>query len=215
MADRLTGPMAAQVTVAALYVETDGIYFGLPDIDPWDEQRDARLYAGPWPVVAHPPCARWCMLAPLIQAKYGHKIGADAGCFKAALDAVRRFGGVLEHPAYSKAWPAFGLPRPRRGVWRRSLDDPGWVTEVSQAAYGHPARKRTWLYYVGSNPAELDWSEPEAATTVSDLGPGGSRRRGDEWKPGIQYADASATPLAFRDVLIGLAQSCHWRPPAT
>jgi len=35
--------------VAALYVETDGAYFGLPDVDPWDEARDARLYAGPHP----------------------------------------------------------------------------------------------------------------------------------------------------------------------
>ena len=36
------------MTIAALYVETDGCYFGLPGVDPWDEARDARLYAGPW-----------------------------------------------------------------------------------------------------------------------------------------------------------------------
>ena len=45
--------------VAALFVETNGIYFGLPNIDPWDKQRDARLYPGPHPVIAHPPCERW------------------------------------------------------------------------------------------------------------------------------------------------------------
>ena len=45
--------------IAALYVERDGIYYGLPDVDPWDEARDARLYPGPHPVVAHPPCARF------------------------------------------------------------------------------------------------------------------------------------------------------------
>ena len=45
--------------IAALYVETDGAYYGLPDVEPWDEARDARQYAGPWPVVAHPPCQRW------------------------------------------------------------------------------------------------------------------------------------------------------------
>ena len=26
-----------QTTVAALYVETNGAYFGMPDVDPWDE----------------------------------------------------------------------------------------------------------------------------------------------------------------------------------
>lgn len=52
--------------IAALYVERDGVYYGLPGVDPWDEERDARTYAGPWPVVAHPPCARWCRLAGLV-----------------------------------------------------------------------------------------------------------------------------------------------------
>lgn len=50
---------AVRTTVAALYVEAGGSYYGLPGVDPWDETRDARLYAGPWPVVAHPPCQRW------------------------------------------------------------------------------------------------------------------------------------------------------------
>src|SRR4051794_38687292 len=143
------------MTVAALFVDPAGVYYGLPDVDPWDEKRDARLYAGPWPVVAHPPCARWCMLAPLNESMYGYKIGDDAGAFAAALAAVRRFGGVLEHPAHSLAWPAFQLPSPIRHGWQTSLDDPGWSTEVSQVAYGHPCRKRAWLYSVGCEPPAL------------------------------------------------------------
>lgn len=45
--------------IAALFVETDGCYFGLDGVDPWDILRDAREYRGPHPVVAHPPCQRW------------------------------------------------------------------------------------------------------------------------------------------------------------
>ncbi len=33
--------------VAALYVQRGGVYWDLPDVDPWDEERDARRYAGP------------------------------------------------------------------------------------------------------------------------------------------------------------------------
>ena len=46
-------------TIAAIYVQTGGSYYGLDDVDCWDEERDARLYPGPHPVVAHPPCQRW------------------------------------------------------------------------------------------------------------------------------------------------------------
>ena len=146
--------------VAALYVQTGGAYYGLPDVDPWDEARDARLYEGPWPVVAHPPCARWCRLAGLVEARWGHKKGDDGGTFAAALAAVRRWGGVLEHPAYSDAWGAFDLPKPARGGWTSSLTSPGWATEVSQSAYGHRARKRTWLYYVGEEPPPIPGTKP-------------------------------------------------------
>lgn len=45
--------------ISALYVDPKGCYAGLEGVDLWDEARDARKYAGPWPVVAHPPCQRW------------------------------------------------------------------------------------------------------------------------------------------------------------
>src|SRR5580704_5568578 len=103
---------ARAMTIAALFVETNGCYFGLPDVDPWDVRRDARTYSGPHPVVAHPPCARWGRYwggSPRKPNQY--HLGHDEGCFAAALAAVRKWGGVLEHPADSHAWWAFDLPR--------------------------------------------------------------------------------------------------------
>ena len=65
--------------IAALYVETGGAYYGLEGVDPWDEDRDARSYEGPHPVVAHPPCSRWCQLASVNQARWGAMVGDDGG----------------------------------------------------------------------------------------------------------------------------------------
>lgn len=186
--------------IAALFVETNGVYFGLDNVDPWDEQRDARLYAGPHRVVAHPPCSRWCQLAYINQKRYGHKVGDDGGCFGAAWHAVRTHGGVLERPAYSYAWPAFGLRRPLRGRWLQ-CDHGGWVTEISQSAYGHRARKRTWLYYVGSHePPPMIWSEPEPTAQVSFC-----KNHGNSPLPRLSKKEAKATPIPFRNALLWLA----------
>lgn len=90
--------------IAALFVEPDGVYSDLPDVDPWPESRDARLYAGPWSVVAHPPCQRWGRYWHGSPRKpHQYKMGDDAGCFASALRSVRQFGGVIEHPAHSHA----------------------------------------------------------------------------------------------------------------
>lgn len=192
--------------IAALFVESDGVYFGLPDVEPWDESRDARTYSGPHPVVAHPPCSRWCQLAHINQRRYGHKVGDDGGCFASALDSVRRWGGVLEHPARSYAWPAFGLPKPLAIGWIRSALDGAWVCEVSQAAYGHPARKLTWLYCVGATPPALDWSTPEPTAQVSFC-----KNHGDSPLPRLSKRAASRTPVQFRDLLLGIARTAKAR----
>ena len=75
------------ITVAALYVAKGGCYYGLPDVDPWDAERDARLYAGPHPVVAHPPCSRWCRLAGLVMSVLAARGGMDlAWLVRATID---------------------------------------------------------------------------------------------------------------------------------
>lgn len=134
--------------VAALFVEKDGVYSNIEDVDAWDITRDARLYDGPWPVVAHPPCQRWGRYwsgGP--SAKVKRTLGDDGGCFWNALESVRKFSGVLEHPEASHAWRTYGLTRPLRGGgWSKADDIGGWTCCVEQGHYGHPARKATWLY---------------------------------------------------------------------
>ena len=195
--------------IAALYVIDGGPYFGIPDVDPWPEKRDARLYRGPHPVVAHPPCARWCQLAGLVQARYGHRIGDDGGCFYHAVSTVRSRGGVLEHPAYSKAWKHFSIARPPRGGgWVRADGFDGWTCHVEQGHYGHLARKATWLYAVGTARPELKWGQGPTARAYAS-GPArdgrGARRTGQVQR--LSRKQRIASPPEFKELLLSLARS--------
>jgi hypothetical protein len=196
--------------VAALYVEAGGVYAGLPGVDVWDASRDARTYAGPLPVVAHPPCARWSRLAGFCEARYGLRRGDDGGTFAAALEAVRTWGGVLEHPAWSNAWRAFDLAPPSaRAGWQRTLDG-AWVCEVEQVHFGHEARKATWLYAVRCALPDL-WSGPKrkpvARWRISRSASSRETYRDRLEEPEIEKAARIATPAAFRDVLLAMARS--------
>lgn len=192
--------------IAALYVLENGPYSELPDVDVWGVSRDARLYAGPFPVVAHPPCDRWCQMAPVNQARYGHRVGDDGGCFAAALASVRQWGGVLEHPALSLAWEAFGLLAPPSGGGWVLNPCGGWTAHVEQRHYGHRARKATWLYVFGLVPPPLLWGRgaPPEAWISAD------RPRAELSARGIAQLgkrEAKTTPAAFRDMLLSLARS--------
>lgn len=193
----IAGVQRGSRTVAALYVETGGCYFGLPGVDLWDIARDARLYNGPHPVVAHPPCDRWHMLSAVNHKRWGFRINEDDGCFAAALAAVRKWGGVLEHPAQSRAFRFHGIPHPVIRGWQRSLEG-DWITEVDQAAYGHRARKRTWLIYCGEPPPALDWRKVRGTHQVGNF---------DQKRPVMTKREALATPPAFRDLLLSMARA--------
>lgn len=198
--------------IAALFVAKNGCYFGLPDVDPWDEARDARLYAGPHPVVAHPPCSRWCRLAGLVEARWGHKRGDDGGCFASALANVRRVGGVLEHPAFSDAWLAHDLTPPvTGGGWTRADFLGGWTCYVEQCRYGHVAKKATWLYAFGVDLPSLKWGHDPDQRSTALVSWCGNHTRSDEERPRVGKAAASATPVEFRDVLLSIARSAQ--PP--
>lgn len=186
--------------IAALFVDSTGVYSTL-NVDCWSIERDARRYPGPHPVVAHPPCQLWINLAHVNYKRYGgehNRPGNDGDCFWFALRAVQIFGGVLEHPAGSKAWPRYSLLRPEFGCWTQDHDG-SWVTEVWQSAYGHKARKRTWLYYVGNNvPADAKWARLPGTHQCGWF---------DRAKPTLSKKEASATPIEFAEYLISLARS--------
>lgn len=200
--------------VAALFVETNGVYFGLPDVDPWDEKRDARTYPGPAPVVAHPPCERWGRYwsgGP--SARVRREKGDDGGAFAAAIDKVRQFGGVLEHPEASHAWPQFGLRAPpRHGGWVTAGDFIGWTCCVEQGHYGHRARKATWLYAVDVALPSLKWGPSEAKIRL-DLGYHSAEERRRAIKTGacqrMGKRERARTPEPFRDLLLSIARSAR------
>lgn len=201
------------MTVAALFVQPRGVYFGLPGVDPWDASRDARLYAGPHRVVAHPPCERWGRYwsgGP--SAKVRRRLGDDGGCFAAALAAVRKWGGVLEHPEGSHAWRAHGLAiPPRTGGWIQADDVGGMTCCVYQGWYGHDAKKATWLYACGVRLPELRWGPSPGGKRLDEGFRSAAARRaaraaGQRPLERLSHRQRSATPVQFRDLLLSMVR---------
>jgi len=205
--------------IAALFVEKDGAYFGINGIDPWDEERDARNYSGPHPVIAHPPCQRWGKMwmgspSAISRGFPRKKKGDDGGCFAHALECVRKFGGVLEHPKQSHAWKHFGLNRPpQSGGWIKADDNGGWTCCVEQGRYGHWMRKPTWLYSVGAEALpELEWgvSQPNFPEwAIERYGIDRCKRMGEiAFKGGgVDSKPRNATPEPFKRILMEIARS--------
>jgi hypothetical protein len=190
-----------QPKVAALFIDPKGPYTDRSDVEAWGESRDARNYCGPLPVVAHPPCQRWINFAALNFKRYGgehNRPGNDGGCFASALKSVRIWGGLLEHPYGSKAFRAHELSTPRGSGWI-CLGGGEWFCEVWQSAYGHRARKRTWLYYVSKNeqpPTDLRFERKPGTHQCGWF---------DRKKPTLGKREASLTPPSFAEALIQLA----------
>lgn len=214
--------------VAALFVETGGTYFGLPGVDPWDEARDARKYAGPHPVVAHPPCQRWGRFWHGSTAKpHQYLMGDDDGCFRAALEAICAHGGVIEHPADSHAWDRDHfdiLKPPRAGGWIEACSNEPCTEGVDlhtccvyQGHYGHFAGKPTWLLVAGARREdlpELRWGKVEQRihpVALAKHGYAKARRIGMVAMVGGKDKTRirNATTPEFRDVLIDIARRCR------
>lgn len=191
----MTAAVALLEDVAVLYVDPRGPYPAL--VRHWyDADRDARKYDGPWPVVAHPPCGPWGYLRGLSKE-------TTKDCGLRAVDQVRQFGGVLEHPQGSTLFRECGMPRPGK-----LPDSFGGVTyEVCQCDWGHVARKRTWLYCVGVAGFPLQPPPREPTHWASGVHTPGARGKPPE---GIKICSAEQrrrTPPAFAAWLIEVARS--------
>lgn len=252
------------MTIAALYIDPRGPYprmaaniardaaafprmprtYGMPDaLDCWDATRDARLYAGPHPVVAHPPCKHWGRLRHLAHVECracsfnGPDRGAalvdgpprcpvcgsiagyvsDRDCAPRAVEQVRAYGGVLEHPAGSLLWEACGLPRVGGPCSCNRVDClfvdewGGYTIELDQVEWGHVARKRTWLYLVGVPREALEASpfprrEPTHRVARDRRMTDPARGRKE-----CSAAQRRRTPPLFAEYLVRLAQAAKKR----
>lgn len=182
-------------TVAALYIDPRGPYPSMPGVECWDEQRDARGYPGPHPVVAHPPCGPWGTLA-----RFCTKQPADLAPL--AVNQVRRWGGVLEHPRGSRLWSHCSLPLPGE------LPDAfgGRTAEVDQVSWGHRARKSTWLYVVTDVVGPIHLLRGGVPThTVTRF----AHNKGDKQLLALSRIGRRLTPPAFAEFLVGIARSCR------
>lgn len=134
-----------KMKVSALFVRADSIYKKM-GIDAWDKQRNALLWPGGNAIVAHPPCAQWGRLKGIAHNKPEEKAMAIW-----AVEQIRRWGGVLEHPRDSSLWSCMKLPFPQDGH-----DEFGGHTLcINQFWFGHPAVKKTFLYIVGIPKTDL------------------------------------------------------------
>jgi hypothetical protein len=176
-----------QVTV--LFARSDSIYFSFPDVDVWDENRDATKWEGGSVVITHPPCRLWSALAHMSTAPIEEKELALL-----SIEQVRKWGGVLEHPKSSQLWKQ--LPAP----WK--TDTWGGVTiELDQWHWGHVASKPTKLYIVGCDglpPWPLRQGSPHKTVTGLVGQPG--RRCTQQEREG--------TPNDFAFWLLKIARSC-------
>lgn len=133
--------------VAVLWVQRNTIYkrFGL---DLWGVERDANLYPGPGPIIAHPPCGPWGPLAWSSKESKTHGVRA--------MELVHQYGGVVEQPRGTQLYKQHG----RAGAH---------IIWVNQSDFGHRALKATDLYVweVPGMPP-VDWDQ--LRTTPRDKG---------------------------------------------
>lgn len=180
--------------VAVLFARADSVYKTLPDCDVWDIERDARTWQGGAPVVAHPPCRAWGRLRKFAKPRPDEK---ELALF--AVEKVRTFGGVLEHPEGSTLWPVAGLPAPGR---RDAFG--GWTLPIYQSWWGHRADKATLLYIVGCEPNNV----PDMPMMLGEATHVIAQSRKNNRRPEVTKAEREHTPPALAAWLAELARRC-------
>jgi hypothetical protein len=167
--------------IAALFVRADSHYKAM-GADCYDASRDALTWPGGAPGIYHPPCRSWGQLAHFAKPRPGER---DLALW--AMENVRRFGGVVEHPYSSRLWKEthcleFGL-RDRFG---------GILIPVFQSWWGHRAPKKSCFYVVGASVDLPEYQPPVMVMSVERMG----------------VNERERTPAALATWLFNLAQSC-------
>lgn len=171
-------------SVSVLFARSNSIYKSLPGVDVYDFKRNALTFPGGTPVVCHPPCRTWGKLRHMAtNARPGEK---ELALF--AVEQVRKNGGVLEHPKYSKLFDLL----PSVGAYD---EYGGFVLGVNQSWWGHNGLKPTLLYICGVSRASVQFPLSLSYPLKSC--------------ESMCTAERERTPPAFAEWLVDLASRCQ------
>ena len=191
--------------VSILFARADSVYKTIPGCDVWDINRDALTWTGGTTVVAHPPCRAWGKLAWNAKPKEGEREYALW-----AVDQIRSFGGVLEHPEGSGVWASARLPK----IGKRD-DFGGWTLPIRQFDFGHKAEKKTWLYICGCDVDDIpkiptrEGKPTHMINRAVKRADGSQIRIGDhDYMPEVSRAEREHTPPMLAQWLVDLARLC-------
>ena len=162
--------------IAILCANERSIYHEIPTVEVYDRRRNARIFTGSQPVIAHPPCRSY-------SAFMSHWAKPEPGERDLALFCTERVacnGGVLEHPAHSR-------------YLRRFVGSSEWkIEEVHQSWFGYPTTKRTWLLMPST------YTVPEVPFTLTQYG------KERQLFENMSHSQRSATTYTFAKWLINL-----------
>lgn len=179
-------------TVPVLFARKNSIYNQIPCCDVWDISRDAMTWPGGRPLIAHPPCAQWGRLRGLAKNSQVEKNYAIH-----AVDLIRKYGGVLEHPAGSILWKDENISLPRIGHYDAFG---GYTIAMPQYWFGHKAMKHTWFYILGCKPEDL----PEIPLKISNpqYVVSSVKRKERKDKKELSRCGRESTPLSLAQWLV-------------
>ena len=185
------------ITIAALFCRSDSNYKQIAGVDVYDVGRDARTYDGPHPVIAHPPCRGWASLRHCAKPR-----ADERNLARLSVALVREFGGVLEHPHRTTLWAAQRLPK------IGGIDAFGGFTIiVDQNWWGHRAQKRTRLYVVGCERANVPAMPLKLGEATHTVGLWSGRNKAT-CRPSVSKSEYENTPPDFAAWLVELARRC-------
>lgn len=194
--------------VAVLFCRSDSIYKKMPNVDVYDQQRDALTFPGGMPIVGHPPCRAWGQMRGLANPPPGERELA-IWC----INQIRANGGVLEHPRASLLWKEMNLPTgKKKDKWG------GFSISVDQSWWGHRARKNTMLYICGIRPKDIP-PIPMSLKVIEFSISSNSKTRAYRRKHNLPYlaevtkAEREHTPEKLAEWLIELARNTTPPPP--
>ncbi len=184
--------------VSVLFARQDSVYKTL-GVDVWDIERDARLWPGGNPIVCHPPCRAWGQLSHMAKPRPYEK---QLAIF--AIEMIRKWGGVLEHPRASKLWPHMELPMPGE------IDEyGGYSICVNQSWWGHLAAKNSLLYIVGCQKKDLPKLPIRFDAITHTVSSKIKKYTGRRVKKELSKKQREETPIEFAKWLINVAQNCN------